>query len=59
MIKVFSLLSLPIKLQQQATQITRLQRQVALLEQKNLSMREGMRRCITCEYRIDHIKRSQ
>ena len=27
------------------------------LQQQNNSMREGMRRCVTCEYRIDYTQR--
>jgi hypothetical protein len=27
------------------------------LQQQNHSMRDGMRRCVTCEYRIDYTQR--
>lgn len=33
--------------------IKRLQTEVAQLKAQNSSMREGMRRCVSCEYRID------
>lgn len=38
---------------QQAREIRRLRREVAALKQQNISMREGMRRCLSCEYRLD------
>ena len=47
------LLSTPKRLLKQQRVISKLKQQVIELEQKNASMREGMRRCVTCEYRID------
>ena len=37
----------------QDLEIKRLQAEVAQLTAQNTSMREGMRRCVSCEYRID------
>ena len=37
----------------QDVEIKRLQAEVAQLNAQNTSMREGMRRCVSCEYRID------
>ncbi len=45
------------RLLQQAREIRRLRREVAELEARNDSMREGMRRCVSCEYRIDFKRR--
>jgi cell division protein FtsB len=42
----------------QQQKITALQADVEKLKQQNDSMRTGMRRCVTCEYRID-FKKSQ
>ena len=36
----------------QAAEIRRLQEEIENLKQQNSSMREGMRRCVTCEYRL-------
>ena len=41
------------QLLQQAREIRQLRREVAALAQQNTSMREGMRRCVSCEYRLD------
>jgi cell division protein FtsB len=41
------------RLRQQRRQITELETENAALRAQNQSMREGMRRCVTCEYRID------
>lgn len=40
------------KLLQQAQELKQLRRQVEQLKQQNESMRTGMRRCISCEYRV-------
>ncbi len=42
------------RLWQQRQEINRLQNEVSALRAQNDSMREGMRRCVTCEYRIDY-----
>ena len=41
------------RLRQQQRQIVELEKENAALRAQNQSMREGMRRCVTCEYRID------
>jgi hypothetical protein len=41
----------------QQREITALKKEVASLQDQNTSMRDGMRRCVTCEYRIDFKKR--
>ena len=41
------------RLWQQAREIKDLKQQLTKLQMQNDSMREGMRRCVTCEYRID------
>ena len=41
------------KLWQQAREIDALKKELAALKLQNDSMRDGMRRCVTCEYRID------
>ena len=42
------------ELVKQAQRIRELEAEVATLKAQNDSMREGMRRCVTCEYRIDY-----
>ena len=37
----------------QQRRIRSLEREVEKLQMQNVSMRDGMRRCVTCEYRID------
>ncbi len=39
------------RLLQQQHEIKQLRKQIDILTQQNDSMRQGMRRCITCEYR--------
>lgn len=41
----------------QQQRIRELEEKVAELQAQNNSMREGMRRCVTCEYRIDFKQR--
>jgi hypothetical protein len=41
------------RLLQQQREITQLKRELAELQTQNTSMRNGMRRCTSCEYRID------
>ena len=45
------------RLLQQQREIRRLQQEVAALKAQNDSMRDGMRRCVTCDYRIDFKQR--
>ena len=40
-------------LRQQQQRIATLEEENAALRAQNQSMREGMRRCVTCDYRID------
>ena len=41
------------RLWQHRQEIDALRTELDKLQQQNDSMREGMRRCVTCEYRID------
>ena len=41
------------RLLHQARQINKLEQEVNKLKAQTESMREGMRRCVTCEYRLD------
>mgnify|MGYP001826166657 FL=1 len=41
------------RLWQQARERKDLKQQLTKLQMQNDSMREGMRRCVTCEYRLD------
>jgi cell division protein FtsB len=41
------------RLLQQEREIAALKKEVDTLRAQNESMRQGMRRCVTCEYRID------
>ena len=45
------------KLLQQQTELDQLRKEVNILRTQNESMRDGMRRCVTCEYRIDFKER--
>ena len=45
------------RLLQQAQRIRELEQELASLKVQNDSMREGMRRCVTCEYRLDFKQR--
>jgi hypothetical protein len=48
-----SLLDAQTRLRRQQRRIQELEEENATLRAQNQSMREGMRRCVTCEYRID------
>ncbi len=54
--KLFSILSQQQKLMAQDKEIQQLQRDVEKLKKQNESMRLGMRRCVSCNYRIDFKK---
>lgn len=41
------------QLAEQARELKQLRAEVARLKAQNDSMRQGMRRCVTCEYRLD------
>jgi hypothetical protein len=45
------------RLWRQRQEIEQLRGELAKLRAQNDSMREGMRRCVTCEYRIDFKQR--
>jgi hypothetical protein len=49
----FSFLGTRKKLWQQQREIESLHKELQTLRSQNESMREGMRRCVTCDYRID------
>ena len=53
MAKLAELLSLPLRLRRQQREIALLREELAKLRAQNESMREGMRRCVTCEYRLE------
>ena len=54
---LFDFLAPQQRLLQQQREISRLAKEVAQLRAQNASMRQGMRRCVTCEYRIDFKQR--
>jgi cell division protein FtsB len=45
------------QLRQQQRKIEELRQELTKLRAQNDSMRQGMRRCVTCEYRIDFKQR--
>ena len=47
------LFSTPKRLLEQQREISQLKQLVLELEQKNTSMQQGMRRCVTCDYRLE------
>ena len=47
------------RLLKQDREISRLRAEVAQLQSQNSSMRDGMRRCTSCEYRIDFKNRQE
>ncbi|CAA0125124.1 Uncharacterised protein [Halioglobus japonicus] len=53
MIKLADILSPRQRLLQQEREIAQLRGELTKLQAQNDSMRAGMRRCVTCEYRID------
>ncbi len=55
--KFASWLSSRKRLWQQGREIERLQKELNALQCQNDSMRQGMRRCVSCEYRIDFKQR--
>lgn len=46
-----------VELLRQQRRIRELEAELQALRAQNASMREGMRRCVTCEYRIDFKQR--
>jgi hypothetical protein len=57
MLKLSELLAPQTRLLQQEREIKRLRSELQSLRSQNASMRDGMRRCVTCEYRIDYKNR--
>ena len=57
MAKLLEILSAQKRLWQQGREIEQLRSELAKLRVQNDSMREGMRRCVTCDYRIDFKQR--
>jgi prefoldin subunit 5 len=57
MLKLSELFSPQKRLLQQDREIKLLRKELQSLQSQNASMREGMRRCVTCEYRIDYKNR--
>lgn len=55
--KLLDLLKAQKRMLQQQREIAQLREEIATLKAHNASMREGMRRCVTCEYRIDFKQR--
>ncbi len=53
MLKLLELFAPQRRLLQQEREIKKLRDQLQALHAQNASMRDGMRRCVTCEYRID------
>ena len=53
MLKLSALFAPQQRLLLQEREIKRLRRELEILEAQNTSMRAGMRRCVSCEYRID------
>ena len=51
------LFDLPRQLLNQEQELKQLRAQVEKLQAQNDSMRQGMRRCVTCDYRIDYKQR--
>ena len=57
MLKLFGIFSPHKRLLQQEREIRQLKQELQTLQAQNASMRSGMRRCVTCEYRIDYKNR--
>ena len=54
---LFSIFATQKRLWQQQREIETLRAELARLRTQNASMRDGMRRCVTCDYRIDFKRR--
>jgi cell division protein FtsB len=57
MAKLLEIFSTQKRLWQQRREIDQLRQELAKLRAQNDSMREGIRRCVTCDYRIDFKQR--
>ena len=59
MAKLLEIFSAQKRLWQQHREIEQLRSELAKLRVQNDSMRDGMRRCVTCDYRIDFKQRQE
>ncbi len=57
MVNLLEILTARKRLWQQKREVEQLREELNTLRAQNDSMREGMRRCVTCEYRIDFKQR--
>lgn len=57
MLKLLGIFAPQKRLLQQEQEIRQLKQELQTLQAQNASMRSGMRRCVTCEYRIDYKNR--
>lgn len=57
MLKLLGIFAPHKRLLQQELEIRQLKQELQTLQAQNASMRSGMRRCVTCEYRIDYKNR--
>ena len=57
MANLLEILAAQKRLWQQSREIEQLRSELAKLRVQNDSMREGMRRCVSCDYRIDFKQR--
>lgn len=57
MANLLEILTAQRRLWQQQREIEELRKELAKLRAQNDGMREGMRRCVTCDYRIDFKRR--
>tara|TARA_R110002072_G_scaffold2353_4_gene19592 strand:- start:7177 stop:7374 length:198 start_codon:yes stop_codon:yes gene_type:complete len=57
MVNLLEILTARKRLWQQEREVDQLREELNTLRAQNDSMREGMRRCVTCEYRIDFKQR--
>jgi hypothetical protein len=57
MVNLLEILTARKRLWQQEREVEQLREELNTLRAQNDSMREGMRRCVTCEYRIDFKQR--
>ena len=57
MSKLLEIFSTQKRLRLQQRELDHLQEELTRLRAQNESMREGMRRCVTCEYRVDFKER--
>ena len=54
---LFELFAPQKRLLQQEQEIAQLRRELKAMQTRNESMRDGMRRCVSCDYRIDYKRR--